>query len=281
MSPATASRPQRGCGQSHIGARPFPIGGTVRHGVSASFTATKGCSVDRHWVRVGVRAASVGLLLVGVLGGVYLGRDRGARQPGADAQSLVRTDADEAQLLASRESEHAAARAQQRAAESDAAAKAATEAKAAASKARALAKEAIAEKAAAEKAAKDAKAKKKAQSSGALVPYTGPIPDSCNDFTGNRATGCALMLGAGFKIDQFPCLNKLWNKESGWNARAANAGSGAYGIPQALPGSKMGSAGADWKTNPATQIKWGLGYIKGRYKTPCAAWSRSESTGSY
>jgi hypothetical protein len=238
--------------------------------------------VDRHWVRVGVRAASVGLLLVGVLGGVYLGRDRGAQQP--DAQSVIRTDADAAQLLTARESEHAAARAQQRAAESDAAAKAATEAKAAAGKARALEKEAIAKKAAAEKAAKDAKAKDakaKAQSSGALVPYTGPIPDSCSEFSGNRATGCALMLTAGFKIDQFPCLNKLWNRESGWNARAANAGSGAYGIPQALPGSKMGTAGADWKTNPATQIKWGLGYIKGRYNTPCGAWSHSESTGSY
>ena len=89
------------------------------------------------------------------------------------------------------------------------------------------------------------------------------------------------MLDAGFKIDQFPCLDKLWKKESGWDHRASNSGSGAYGIPQALPGSKMASVGSDWRTNPATQIKWGLNYIEGRYDTPCNAWSHSQSTGWY
>ena len=113
------------------------------------------------------------------------------------------------------------------------------------------------------------------------MPYTGPIPASCNEFRGNREIGCALMLDRGYKIAQFPCLNKLWNKESGWNHRANNEGSGAYGIPQALPGSKMQIAGSDWKTNPATQIKWGLGYIKGRYGTPCKAWSHSADVGWY
>jgi len=71
---------------------------------------------------------------------------------------------------------------------------------------------------------------------------------------------------------QFGCLDNIWSRESGWRYNAANA-SGAYGIPQALPGSKMASAGADWATNPATQIKWGLGYIKGRYGSPCNAWA--------
>nr|WP_116026463.1 lytic transglycosylase domain-containing protein [Thermomonospora umbrina] len=86
----------------------------------------------------------------------------------------------------------------------------------------------------------------------------------------------------GFDPDtQFGCLVKLWNKESGWRHTAANPSSGAYGIPQALPGSKMASAGSDWRTNPATQIKWGLGYIKGRYGTPCGAWSHSQSRGWY
>ena len=70
---------------------------------------------------------------------------------------------------------------------------------------------------------------------------------------------------------QFPCLDDIWTRESGWNYLAENA-SGAYGIPQALPGSKMASAGADWATNPATQIKWGLGYIQSIYGTPCNAW---------
>lgn len=70
----------------------------------------------------------------------------------------------------------------------------------------------------------------------------------------------------------FSCLDSIWTRESGWNYQAENA-SGAYGIPQALPGSKMASAGADWQTNPTTQIKWGLGYIQSTYGDPCSAWS--------
>jgi hypothetical protein len=173
--------------------------------------------VNRLWSQVGVRTASVGLLLTGLVGGVYLGRDR-------DVQLL------ESKVVAER-------------------------------------------KAAAER--------KKAQAQGGPVAYTGPIPSSCNEYSGSRAIGCTLMLGAGFGIAQFPCLDKLWKKESGWNYRATNRSSGAYGIPQALPGKKMSSAGDDWQTNPATQIKWGLGYIKGRYNSPCGAWSHSESVGSY
>ncbi|MFL6053663.1 MAG: transglycosylase SLT domain-containing protein, partial [Actinoallomurus sp.] len=73
----------------------------------------------------------------------------------------------------------------------------------------------------------------------------------------------------------------LWNRESKWNHKAHNPWSGAYGIPQALPGTKMLSAGRDWKSNPAAQIKWGLTYIKGRYKTPCGAWSHMRRTGWY
>jgi hypothetical protein len=72
---------------------------------------------------------------------------------------------------------------------------------------------------------------------------------------------------------QFPCLNNIYSRESGWRYNAENGESGAYGIPQALPGDKMASAGADWQTNVTTQIKWGLGYIKSRYGTPCGAWS--------
>ena len=90
-----------------------------------------------------------------------------------------------------------------------------------------------------------------------------------------------LMPGFGFTgSGEFGCLVKLWNKESHWNVHAANP-SGAYGIPQALPGSKMSSAGPDWQNNATTQIKWGLGYIKDRYKTPCGAWSHSQSVGWY
>ncbi|MFD8825906.1 transglycosylase SLT domain-containing protein [Streptomyces sp. NPDC059605] len=73
--------------------------------------------------------------------------------------------------------------------------------------------------------------------------------------------------------DQFQCFSNIVNHESTWNYRATNPSSGAYGLVQALPGSKMASAGADWQTNPATQIKWGLNYMDSRYGSPCGAWS--------
>ncbi|MFG2920528.1 lytic transglycosylase domain-containing protein [Streptomyces sp. NPDC048305] len=73
--------------------------------------------------------------------------------------------------------------------------------------------------------------------------------------------------------DQFQCFSNIVTRESGWNYKAQNASSGAYGLVQALPGSKMASAGADWQTNPATQIKWGLSYMDNRYDSPCGAWS--------
>jgi len=89
-----------------------------------------------------------------------------------------------------------------------------------------------------------------------------------------------LLPSFGFSKSQFGCLDSIWSRESGWRVTAANA-SGAYGIPQALPGSKMASAGPNWQTNATTQIKWGLGYIKGRYGTPCGAWSFWQGHGWY
>jgi len=80
---------------------------------------------------------------------------------------------------------------------------------------------------------------------------------------------------------QFGCLDDLWEHESGWDYDAENPVSGAYGIPQALPGSKMASAGPDWQTDPATQIRWGLGYIKAIYGSPCGAWAFEEANGYY
>ena len=108
-----------------------------------------------------------------------------------------------------------------------------------------------------------------------------PVPSSCKAYTKNRAIGCALLLEWGFKLDQMPCLDRLWSRESGWNPKAQNPGSGAYGIPQALPGNKMASVASDWRTNPVTQIKWGLGYIKNRYGDPCGAWSFFQSHNWY
>ena len=80
---------------------------------------------------------------------------------------------------------------------------------------------------------------------------------------------------------QFPYLNKLWKRESGWNVHAENPYSGAYGIPQAMPGSKMASAGPNWQNNARTQIRWGLRYIRQRYNSPRRAWLHSQSYGWY
>ena len=100
--------------------------------------------------------------------------------------------------------------------------------------------------------------------------------------SGDPKTIASALLGDfGWDSSQFGCLDKLWTKESGWNPLANNASSGAHGIPQALPGSKMASAGPDWESNPVTQIKWGLGYIQGRYGSPCSAWGHSESFNWY
>lgn len=85
----------------------------------------------------------------------------------------------------------------------------------------------------------------------------------------------------GWGDDQFGCLVKLWKRESNWRVNARNRHSGAYGIPQALPGRKMGTIASDWRTNAVTQIKWGAGYIKGRYGTPCGAWDHSQRRGWY
>lgn len=102
-------------------------------------------------------------------------------------------------------------------------------------------------------------------------------------FTGD-AQGLALdmVVAQGWPESEFSdCLQPLWQKESNWNHLAENPSSGAYGIPQSLPGSKMESHGSDWRTNPATQIAWGIDYIKGRYGTPCSAWAHSQSVGWY
>jgi hypothetical protein len=91
----------------------------------------------------------------------------------------------------------------------------------------------------------------------------------------------AMLASFGWSSGQFSCLDPLWAHESGWSVTAYNAGSGAYGIPQALPGSRMASAGPNWQTNAATQIRWGLEYIKGTYGSPCAAWGHEQATGWY
>ena len=85
----------------------------------------------------------------------------------------------------------------------------------------------------------------------------------------------------GWGEKQYACLDELWIKESNWNYRASNKRSGAHGIPQALPATKMDSAGTDWRTNPVTQISWGLRYIEVRYESPCKAWAKFKRSNWY
>lgn len=108
-----------------------------------------------------------------------------------------------------------------------------------------------------------------------VAPNITPNPGSA------QAYAQQAVAARGWGTGEFNCLVALWNKESGWRVNAMNPSSGAYGIPQSLPGNKMASAGADWETNPATQINWGLNYIQNRYSTPCSAFGKSQSQGWY
>lgn len=149
----------------------------------------------------------------------------------------------------------------------------------------------LAEKVAAEKArkaaelraARDAERKALEKKKAAEKRTAPPKVKSIAPNTGaNRALGKRMAAEKGWTGVQWTCLNNLWTRESGWKHTVYNySGSGAYGIPQALPGSKMANAGSDWRTNPATQIRWGLKYIQSRYKTPCGAWSAFQSKGWY
>ena len=111
----------------------------------------------------------------------------------------------------------------------------------------------------------------------------GAIGSEYNDPAGAQAYAWAVFPQFGWVAggDEQWCLTLLWNRESGWRTNAYNASSGAYGIPQSLPGSKMANVGADWRTNYQTQVVWGLIYISGRYGTPCGAWAHSESHNWY
>ncbi|MFE0580821.1 transglycosylase SLT domain-containing protein [Streptomyces sp. NPDC058874] len=139
----------------------------------------------------------------------------------------------------------------------------------------AKAKKAEAQKAADEKARKEREAKEVASRSAARDAGDFAVQSS---YTVAQVKAIAQqMVPAG----QFQCFSNIINQESTWNYLAVNKSSGAYGLVQALPGSKMASAGADWRTNPATQIKWGLNYMEDRYGSPCGAWSFHQANGWY
>ncbi len=119
------------------------------------------------------------------------------------------------------------------------------------------------------------------EGSGNSAPAPAANPGAGTDPDSAKAIARSMMAGHGWGDSEFSCLENLWTRESSWNYQAENASSGAYGIPQALPGTKMSEVADDWATNPTTQITWGLNYISGRYGTPCSAWAHSESVGWY
>lgn len=108
-----------------------------------------------------------------------------------------------------------------------------------------------------------------------------PAPSGDISVEASKEFARATLASKGYGPHEFTCLDSLWERESNWNYQADNPTSDAFGIPQSLPGEKMATFGADWATNPQTQIKWGISYIEERYGTPCGAWGHSEAVGWY
>ncbi|MDN3028204.1 transglycosylase SLT domain-containing protein [Streptomyces sp. S.PB5] len=131
---------------------------------------------------------------------------------------------------------------------------------------KAAAKSAIEKKEAAEKAAKEAKERAEAKAAASRSSASFPVQSS---YTVAQIQAMARQMVAS---DQWTCFSNIVDHESSWKYTATNPSSGAYGLFQALPGSKMSSVDDDWRTNPATQIKWGINYMESRYGSPCGAW---------
>ncbi|MFD7479007.1 transglycosylase SLT domain-containing protein [Streptomyces sp. NPDC059837] len=141
------------------------------------------------------------------------------------------------------------------------------------------AQDAIAKQKAAAKAEKEAKERKAAAEAASRSAVRGPVslaPQA--SYTVAEVQALARQI---IPSGQFQCFSNIVDHESTWNYRAQNPSSGAYGLVQSLPGSKMASVGADWATNPVTQIKWGLNYMNERYGSPCGAWSYWQAHGNY
>ena len=242
--------------------------------------ARQGKSGHRMSVVAGVVAAALGVASLGTAANAALTLPEASRVAGTQASAQVNTNKS-AEISASLNA--AAEKGAADRAAADAAAKAAAD-KAAAEKAaadRAAAEKAAAEKAAAqaaaEKAAADAAAKQAADAAAAAAAAeaaaAAAAPKAVDDPAAAKAYALSILGNYGWGPGEMTALNTLWEKESNWRTTAMNASSGAYGIVQSLPASKMATVGPDWETNYQTQIKWGLNYIKERYGSPSAALS--------
>jgi hypothetical protein len=218
-----------------------------------------------------VRAFAVFVLVIGLIAGAYLGLHRTLAPSGQVPAAAV--GAEPANLQAEQEAQHHAVNDQRQDAMRQEASRSATR------DAQQKAAEA-ASRAAAQAQGLDKSASPSPSASGPAGQPAGPVPSSCNSYTGNKQVGCTVLIGEGFPISEMTCLDPMWDHESGWRTTAGDPGA-AYGIPQANPGDKMASEGSDWQTSAATQVRWGLGYIKGRYGTPCKAWAQWQANGGW
>ncbi|GEB52125.1 lytic transglycosylase domain-containing protein [Streptomyces sp. NHF165] len=239
--------------------------------------------------RISVRgfavASATAVTTVGAVVGVAAGSDQGQTSNDVEATAAEATLLEDipagsqaqvqtASLTQQADSASAAADAEAKKSAEEAARKQAAE-DAAAKKAKAD-KEAAAKKAA-EKKAKEREKLKTASSRSESRGSVGDFPQKSSYSTAEVQSMAKQIVGGG----QYQCFSNIVDHESSWNYQATNASSGAYGLVQALPGSKMASVGADWRTNPATQIKWGLNYMNDRYGSPCEAWSFWQANNYY
>lgn len=226
--------------------------------------------------RISVRgfavASATAVTTVGAVVGVAAGADQGQASGDAEATAAQATLLEDIPAGSQARAQSASLTQQVDAASSAADAEARKSAEEAARKQAAedaAAKKAKAEKeAAAEKAAKKAEERDEVKSAASRSDERANFAQKSSYSTAEVQSMAKQIVGGG----QYQCFSSIVSRESGWNYRATNPSSGAYGLVQALPGSKMASAGADWRTNPATQIKWGLNYMNDRYGSPCGAW---------
>ncbi|MEU3194225.1 transglycosylase SLT domain-containing protein [Streptomyces sp. NPDC006992] len=231
---------------------------------------------NRVTARISVRgfavASATAVTTVGAVVGVAAGADQGQASGDAEATAAQATLLEDIPAGSQARAQSASLTQQVDAASSAADAEARKSAEEAARKQAAedaAAKKAKAEKeAAAEKAAEKAEKRDEVKSAASRSDERANFAQKSSYSTAEVQSMAKQIVGGG----QYQCFSSIVSRESGWNYRATNASSGAYGLVQALPGSKMASAGADWRTNPATQIKWGLNYMNDRYGSPCGAW---------
>ncbi|WP_309075186.1 hypothetical protein [Paenarthrobacter sp.] len=242
--------------------------------------ARQGKSGHRMSVVAGVVAAALGVASLGTAANAALTLPEASRVAGTQASAQVNTNKS-AEISASLNAAAEKGAADRAAADKAAADKAAAEKAAAdqAAAAQAAAEKAAADQAAAqaaaEKAAADAAAKQAADAAAAAAAAeaaaAAAAPKAVDDPAAAKAYAASILGNYGWSQAEMTALNTLWEKESNWKTTATNPSSGAYGIVQSLPATKMATAGSDWQTNYQTQIKWGLNYIKERYGSPSAA----------